>query len=440
MTAPATVTTTTPRLTRILADLQQGEGPTLVCVGGVHGNEPAGIVAAREVARKLSLLADNSDDPSHTPRWQGRFIALAGHVAACNAADPTLRYFEHDLNRSFTRDIIDRARNTPPEDRHPEQHELVQLTDTLREIIRQTPGRTILLDLHTVSSPSPAFAYAEDSLPARRLGLALGLPLVLGFEEELEGLLADYATNHLGLLSLLVEAGTHTAPESPIVHEAAIWTVLAHQGLIENADKAAGFNVAQRLRTAAGKQAGRVYDIRQRVPVDSPPLDMLDSAQAFTRVWKGLTAIATRHHPDRIETVRAPADGLLFMPNRQARKRPTDDAFFILRPVWKNFMWVSARLRNSRLAQRLLIAMPGVRRIDERTLHVDPAIAAVMSRDILHLFGYRIDRGTPAPYHRPWTRATLACIAIPRAILRALTPGRRPPADVWVVRRHRLDA
>ncbi|MFG0260608.1 MAG: hypothetical protein ACF8LK_09685, partial [Phycisphaerales bacterium JB041] len=69
-------------LTRTIADLRRGDGPTLVCTGGVHGNEPAGIHAAREVARKLRTLP-----PSHAaPRWRGRFVALVGNVTACNAA------------------------------------------------------------------------------------------------------------------------------------------------------------------------------------------------------------------------------------------------------------------------------------------------------------------------------------------------------------------
>ncbi|QKK07939.1 MAG: hypothetical protein HND58_06945 [Planctomycetota bacterium] len=422
-------------LTRTIADLRGGDGPTLICTGGVHGNEPAGIYAAREVARKLQTLSPSGSDPA----WRGRFVAMVGNVAACNAADPTLRYIEHDLNRLATPEEIDRARALPPAKRHAEQQELLELIDALRAIAGEAPHASTLLDLHTVSSPSPAFAYGEDSLPARRLGRALGLPLVLGFEEELSGLLADYATSELGVLSLVVEAGTHSDPESVSVHEAAIWTVLEAQGMVKSASDAARFDVAQRLRAAAGRKTGRVFDIRQRVPVGSPPLEMLETAQAFTRVWKGLTRVATRHRPDRTEVLRAPADGLLFMPNRQPRKRPEDDAFFVLRPVWRRFMWVSARLRAMPAAHRLLEALPGVRRADRHTLHIDPSIAAVMARDVLHLFGYRVLRGTPAPFHRPWTRAAMACIAIPRALGRSLLGRRADPGEVWIVRRHRLD-
>lgn len=422
-------------LSRTIADIRGGDGPTLICTGGVHGNEPAGIHAAQEVARKLQALGLSGTDRP----WRGRFVALVGNVGACEAADPTLRYIELDLNRVVTLEEISRARNLPPDKRHAEQQELVELLDTLLAIVAEAPHASTFLDLHTVSSPSPAFAYAEDSLPARRLGRALGLPLVLGFEEELSGLLADYVTSELGVLSLVVEAGTHSDPASVSVHEAAIWTVLEAQGMIDSASEAARFDVAQHLRAAAGRRAGRVFDIRQRVPVGSPPLEMLDTAQAFTRVWKGITRVATRHRPDRTETLRAPADGLLFMPNRQPRKRPDDDAFFVLRPVWRRLMWVSARLRAMPRAHRLLAALPGVRRVDEHSLHIDRSIAAVMARDVLHLFGYRVLQGTPAPYHRPWTRVAMACVAIPRAVFRGFSRKPATSDEVWIVRRHRLD-
>ncbi|TVS08502.1 MAG: hypothetical protein EA423_01265 [Phycisphaerales bacterium] len=415
--------------TRLITDLSRGQGPTVICVGGVHGNEPAGIAAAAVVGQKLSDLA----------QWRGRFLAMVGHVAASNAADPTLRCFERDLNRIVTREEIDTASRTAPAERSPEQAELVELVQRLGAAAEQSGGDATLVDLHTVSSPSPAFAFVEDSIPARRLGLGLGLPLVLGFEEELRGLLVDYATNELGILSLLVEAGTHDDPESVTVHEAAIWTILQHRGLVDDAQRAAGFDVAQRLRAAAGRQAAKTFDIRCRVPVGSPPLEMAESSQAFKRVWKGITTVATRQHPDRTETVRAPADGLLFMPNRQARRRPEDDAFFVIRPVWRRLMWMSASLRRRGWTHRVLAALPGVRRTDAVTLEVDHGVAALMTRDVFHLFGYRVHQSRPTPYQRMPMRALLAIPAIARAVLRAAGLLKRTEREVWVVRRRRLD-
>lgn len=423
---------------RRVGDIQGEPGPTLLCIGGIHGNEPAGLIAAQTVIQKIEHACNQGDC-----RLRGRIYALAGNLAALNASDPALRYFTRDLNRMFDPSAIDQARHAPEQDRFPEQTELLELLALIEPAMRDAPPGSALMDLHTVSSESPAFAYVEDSLPARKIGLALDLPLVVGLGEELTGLLADYATTHLGVLSLLAEAGTHEDPESVTIHEAAIWITMQTLGMIDDADADAfaGFDVRAKLHAAADQQAGRFFDIRQRVTIGDPPLEMLDRARAFTRVWKGITPIARRTHQGATETIRAPADGILFMPNRQARKNPTDDAFFILRPVWTRFLRLSGLLRQQAWPHRLLRLLPGVKAdpADPHTLRVDHDVAALMARDLLHLLGYRVHRAPPTRYRRPLTRLLLAVWVIPRILLRLarLLPTKND--EIWLVRRHRLD-
>lgn len=421
---------------RIVGDVRGEPGPTLVCIGGIHGNEPAGLVAAQAVLEKL-LRAHASGKGE----LRGRLFVIAGNLEALNTGDPAMRYFDTDLNRMFGPDTIEHARATPTADRNHEQKQLLELLDLLQETAADAPGGSALMDLHTFSSKSPPFSYVEDSLPARWAGLALGLPLIVGLEEELQGLLADYATSRLGLLALVIEAGTHDDPESQRIHEAALWVMLRTLGMIDDPDTLAGFDVHARLRAAAGEQAGRFFDIRQRVTVGDPPMDMLDRAQAFTHVWKGLTRVASRETPSGQELIRSPADGILFMPNRQQRKRPADDAFFILRPIWRPFIGVSGWLRGQAWAHRLLALLPGVRPdpADPHTLRVDHDVAALMARDILHLFGYRVHTSCPARYHRPLTRLLIALWVMPRAVLRLAGLLPTDHDEIWVVRRRRLD-
>ncbi len=52
------------------------EGPTLVCVGGVHGNEPAGVLASARVVERL--LASPGV-------LRGRFLAAGGQSAGGSA-------------------------------------------------------------------------------------------------------------------------------------------------------------------------------------------------------------------------------------------------------------------------------------------------------------------------------------------------------------------
>ncbi len=424
------------RWQRLVGEVRGRPGPTLHCLGGIHGNEPAGLVAAEVVLGTLRTAL--ARDPA---LLRGKLIALAGNLEALNAGDPGPRYFDRDLNRMFRAETIAEARRLPAAERSPEQGQLLELVDLLAECAGVAPPGSAFLDLHTFSSPGSPFIYVEDSLPARRAGLALGLPLVVGLEEELEGLMADYITAELGLMALVAEGGTHADPGSVGVHEAVLWTTLHTLGMIDDPDALAGFDTRDLLRRAAGAQAGRFYDIRERITVGDPPMDMLDRARAYTRVWKGITPVAVRRTARGEQTIRAPADGILFMPNRQQRRLPADDAFFILRPIWRPFIGVSGWLRGQEWAHRLLALLPGIRRdpADPGALRVDHDVAALMARDILHLFGYRVHRSRPSRYHRPLTRLVMSLWVLPRAMLRVA--GLLPTGldEIWVVRRHRLD-
>ncbi|MGH9464693.1 MAG: hypothetical protein ACRD0X_03540, partial [Thermoanaerobaculia bacterium] len=76
-----------PGLPRVLGDAgSAATGPTLLVVAGVHGNEPAGIVATERVFARLAL----------GPALQGRLLGLAGNLGALAAGR---RYLLEDLNR-----------------------------------------------------------------------------------------------------------------------------------------------------------------------------------------------------------------------------------------------------------------------------------------------------------------------------------------------------
>ncbi len=51
-------------------------GPTLICVAGLHGNEPAGVVACQRVLARMR-------DESH--RLRGRLVCLTGNAGSTPA-------------------------------------------------------------------------------------------------------------------------------------------------------------------------------------------------------------------------------------------------------------------------------------------------------------------------------------------------------------------
>jgi predicted deacylase len=67
-------------------------GPTLIVVGGLHGNEPGGVEAMRRVKPQLDALKS---------KLRGRVYFVAGNT---RALAKRVRYRDLDLNRAWTRE------------------------------------------------------------------------------------------------------------------------------------------------------------------------------------------------------------------------------------------------------------------------------------------------------------------------------------------------
>jgi siroheme synthase len=72
-------------------------GPTLVGIGGVHGNEPAGVRALQRVLAALQTTR---------PPFHGELVAIAGNLAALEAGR---RFVDRELNRRWSRHQVERA-------------------------------------------------------------------------------------------------------------------------------------------------------------------------------------------------------------------------------------------------------------------------------------------------------------------------------------------
>ncbi|MFG0328187.1 MAG: succinylglutamate desuccinylase/aspartoacylase family protein [Phycisphaerales bacterium JB037] len=416
-------------------------GPTLIVVGGVHGNEPAGLLAAQRVAASLR------DD-----QLLGRFVALAGNLQALNFSPPPgtphPRYLLRDLNRAFTPELIARATARDELDAATKPDlELAEVRGLIEAIDDQLdPARpAILLDLHTVSAESPPFVAVEDALPAREFARSFGLPLILGIEEELPGLLMDWATNHRRCISMVIEGGRHDDPDSIDAHEAII-TIALDRAAVAAIPPERLATARATLRRFAGRFADRIYDVRHRQRIEHPSFEMLAPARAFARVRFG-APLAREHH----RLIEAPIPGVLFMPNRQPVRPPGDDGFFIIRPVRPVWLACSAHLRSSeRLHRWLPRILPGVRRRPDHPhqILIAPRIASVLKRQVLHLLGYRILRHGREEHLSAFRRALRAITTTANSLATMLTGAFRggersilaaESPDDWIATRRTLD-
>lgn len=349
------------------------EGPLLVAVGGIHGNEPAGVHAMTRVARELASMG---------PRLRGDVLFLAGNTRALAA---NLRFVDVDLNRAWIAPKLDAAPNVAPAAEASEDLELHELRGELDAAIAAARGETYFVDLHTMSADGEPFATIGDTIRNRRFASAFPVPKVLGLEENIDGSLLEYL-NGLGFVTLGVEAGRHDAPSSIAIHEAVLWTALVASGCLDEAD-APRYLAAQGLLALAG-DGGHFYEVRHRHGVRPGDEFVMEPGfanfapirrgQVLARDWRG--------------EVRSPERGVVMLPLYQGLG---DDGFFVGRRIKRFWLHLSAALRRVR-ADRALAALPGVRRKldDPDTLLVNTRIARYFPMQVFHLFGYRRRRWT----------------------------------------------
>jgi len=372
LTAP---TIDAPGTRRIGRAVGRQPGPTLLLIGSLHGNEPAGAEALRRVFAQLP----GGDG------LRGEVVGLAGNLAALARRS---RYVDHDLNRIWLDERVARVRAADGDrggrELSVEESEMRLLDAEIRQVlsVAAASGSPVyLLDLHTTSGSGPAFCVLEDTLPTRRFALGLEAPLVLGLEEELSGTLTHWLADR-GVVTVGFEAGQHDDPVAVELAQAAIWLALETVGCLPAGSRPEV--AAARRRLEAGRRAlPRVVEVRYRHATE--PRDdfrMAPGFATFSHVHKGQALAVDREGP-----VTAPQSGLLLMPLYQ---RQGDDGFFIVRKVAPAWLKLSTALRRLRL-ERGLHLLPGVRRHPELagSFLVDRRVARFLALDLFHLLGFR---------------------------------------------------
>ena len=347
-----------------------GAGPTLVIVGGIHGNEPAGAHAARRVMAALARL---------DPPFRGELIALVGNRQALTHDS---RYLGIDLNRQWTRERLAALEEPRPgEGKSPEDAEQTELLAELRAAEARARGDVYFIDLHTSSADGPPFLTIGDTLRHRAFALHFPLPVVLGLEEMVDGALLEYM-NTRGHITLGVEGGRHDDPRSIDRQEAVVWLALAAAGLMRLEDVPEG-GAKRRMLQEASHDIPPIIEVRYRHVVrPGDGFRMEPGYSNLQAVPKG--RLLARDITGSIETEE---DGLILLPLYQGQG---DDGYFWCREVRRFWLRLSVVLRYLRLGS-LMWLLPGVRRHPSlpHTLVVDTRVARFYPLELFHLVGYR---------------------------------------------------
>lgn len=358
---------------RVLGKFEGTSGPTVVITAGVHGNEPLGVYALKNVVDYIE---------EHKLELKGNFYAFTGNLAALKAGR---RFIQHDLNRVWKLSLVKKLETGTLEGEvSPDMKEMVDLHEHFNTILNSKKGPFHFIDLHTTSSNSKPFIPVNDTLINRRFTAKFPIPSVLGIEEFLGGALLNYV-NEFKSVGLGFEAGQHEDPKSVFYHEGMCWLTLVFAGCLTK-EQVPNF---QEYYDGFAKESEGVedfFEVRRRYLIrEDEKFKMHEGFESFQKIEKGQLLA----HNDEGE-IRAIESGRIFMPLYQEQG---SEGFFIVRKVEPFWLHLSAFLRKIQLDSVLAI-LPGVRNHPEfsLTLIVNTKVASYLATEFFHLLGYRRKR------------------------------------------------
>ncbi len=344
-------------------------GPTLMCVAGIHGNEPAGVHAVRRV---LAALRGRRGEMT------GDLVAFAGNLVSLERG---CRFVDRDLNRAWTTERLASLREKGKVGFTVEDREQAALLQVIEGVVKSARGAVYALDIHTTSGPGGVFSLFADVLPHRRFAESFPIPMVLGLEELVDGTLLNLLSDR-GIVAITVETGQHDEPAAIDRAEAAIWISVVASGLMPE-HLVPEVVAARRLLERTSAPLPRALEIRYRRDVTvGDGFVMAPGYSNFQKVVEG-QVIARDDEGDVVVTEK----GRLLMPLYQEQG---EDGFFLVREIRPFWMRVSVMFRRAGVS-RVAFWLPGVRRVpgtDDEVL-VGKRAARIFARQLFQLLGFR---------------------------------------------------
>ena len=351
-----------------------------MCIGGLHGNEPAGVVALQRFFASVEVGSE----------LRGRVIGLAGNLRALAAGQ---RFANRDFNRMWMRDLVEEVRRRGADGLRDEEAEMLELLVPLEEALEEADGGVFVLDLHTFSGEGSPFVTLDDTVTSRILAESFPFTLVMGLDEKLAGTLSSWLSER-GANVLGFEAGRHQDPASVESAEAAIWLALEACSLLPCGVEPRVMAARRTMSTASGT-AAHLVDVRYRHSVS------LEDEFRMEPGWVSFQPVARGELVGRSKAgeVHAPMSGLLLMPLYQAQG---EEGFFVVTKVSSRWLAVSELARRLGVA-RVLCLLSGVDAAagEGGRLRVDLRIASALTLRLCRILGYRQQGEAPVVVMTP---------------------------------------
>ena len=352
---------------RILGNVKGAKkSPTVIALGGIHGNERAGLNALLKVFKTIE---------EEKVALKGNFYGISGNI---NAIKDNIRFKNVDLNRIWTKEEILKLQFE--NDLEIESQEQKEIYVIIKEILNKEKGPFYFLDLHTTSSDTQPFITISDSLNNRKYSSCFSIPTVLGIEEYLDGPLLTYI-NEFGHIALGFEAGQHDKEVSVDNCVAFLWLALVAAKCVNEKEVKKYSFYKNSLSLFTEQQDFYTIDYKYTIK----PFERFEMVKGYKN-FQEIVKHETLAHSNGNE-IEASQRGKIFMPLYQEKG---DDGFFIISRISKFWLYTSRIVRKLHFHQFLKL-LPGVssKKSKPYILIVNPKTAKFLAVEIFHLFGYR---------------------------------------------------
>jgi succinylglutamate desuccinylase len=286
------------------------EGPISVFIAGLHGNEPSGISALRNLISWVNQQQGN---------LTGQIYFVQGNVEALHQGK---RFIDKDLNRIWNDFDLSFVERQDPNKWLHEHREMKDLKTLIDRLWLKTKSLYIF-DLHTTSAPTIPFMVIEDLNQSLKLVKQFPIPAITNLRGYLNGTLLAHYSN-IGASTLAFEAGDHHSRKSVIKHESFCKLALIKTGNW-SADESTEDHLTDLLREEL-QPNHLLYELIDRYHIaKNETFRMLPGYSNFQRIWKG-QELATNQNG----VIESEYDANIFMPLYQSAG---EDGFFVIRPL-----------------------------------------------------------------------------------------------------------
>ena len=295
-------------ISRIIGTYTSGnEGPLLFVTAGIHGNEPSGVIALKEVFKQLEKVK---------PDINGMIVGVAGNKKALNQ---NKRYIDEDLNRTWTvKNIKDGAQQTH------EKQEMFEIIEVLNKYPEKDFSKRYFLDCHTTSSASLPYVSVQEVGENDKWAHKFPTYIIRGFSDIITGDI-DHYLSRIGMTGFVFEAGQHTNKTSVENHEGVIWLALKEAcGL--DLEEIETFPECVERFSEKNAPPQKTFEIIHRHGLkDSDTFKMQPGYENFQKIKKG-EVLAIQNDKELLSEW----DDRIFMPLYQAQG---NDGFFVVKEV-----------------------------------------------------------------------------------------------------------